>query len=191
MEPVFMILGQSAGVAAALAIDDGASVQAVNYAELRERLVADGQVVDRSSLGIDPGSLPGILVDDGDASFTGTWEVSTSRQPFVAGGYWHDLNEGKGDKTVRFAFDVPIAGGYEVRLAYASDPNRASNTPVRIEHGLGVAELSVDQRVAPPLGDLFVSVGVFQFAGSGAVEVSTTGTDGYVIVDAVQLLYMD
>ena len=45
MEPVFMILGQSAATAAALAIDGGTSVQAVAYERLRERLLADGQVL--------------------------------------------------------------------------------------------------------------------------------------------------
>jgi hypothetical protein len=45
MEPVFMILGQSAATAAALAIDGGTSVQAVPYERLRERLLADGQVL--------------------------------------------------------------------------------------------------------------------------------------------------
>ncbi len=43
MEPVFMILGQSAGTAACLAIEDGTTVQDVNYEKLREQLVADGQ----------------------------------------------------------------------------------------------------------------------------------------------------
>jgi hypothetical protein len=43
MEPVFMILGQSAGTAAVLAIDAGVPVQQLDYARLRERLLADGQ----------------------------------------------------------------------------------------------------------------------------------------------------
>src|ERR1700704_535483 len=36
MEPVFMVLGQSAATAAALAIDDKLDVQQVDYAKLRE-----------------------------------------------------------------------------------------------------------------------------------------------------------
>jgi hypothetical protein len=43
MEPVFMVLGQSAGTAASLAIDDQVPVQKVAYQKLRERLIADGQ----------------------------------------------------------------------------------------------------------------------------------------------------
>jgi len=43
MEPVFMILGQSAATAACLAIEHDTSVQDVPYEKLRERLLADGQ----------------------------------------------------------------------------------------------------------------------------------------------------
>jgi hypothetical protein len=43
MEPVFMILGQSAGAAAAIAIENGVPVQGVDYAQLKERLLAGKQ----------------------------------------------------------------------------------------------------------------------------------------------------
>jgi hypothetical protein len=45
MEPVFMILGQSAATAAALALETGVSVQDLPYTRLRERLLKDGQVL--------------------------------------------------------------------------------------------------------------------------------------------------
>jgi hypothetical protein len=43
MEPVFMLLGQSAATAAALALEARTSVQAVDYPSLRTRLLAAGQ----------------------------------------------------------------------------------------------------------------------------------------------------
>jgi len=46
MEPVFMVLGQSAATAAAMAIDGGVALQDVPYAQLRERLLKDGQVLE-------------------------------------------------------------------------------------------------------------------------------------------------
>ena len=46
MEPVFMILGQSAATAAALAIQHGIPVQDIDYAELRARLTQDGQILE-------------------------------------------------------------------------------------------------------------------------------------------------
>ena len=46
MEPVFMILGQSAATAAVLAIEQEIAVQDVDYQALRKRLLADGQVLE-------------------------------------------------------------------------------------------------------------------------------------------------
>jgi hypothetical protein len=46
MEPVFMVLGQSAATAAALAIDAGCALQDLPYPALRSRLLADGQVLE-------------------------------------------------------------------------------------------------------------------------------------------------
>ena len=46
MEPVFMILGQSAATAAVQAIDGNVAVQDVDYDGLRKRLLADKQVLD-------------------------------------------------------------------------------------------------------------------------------------------------
>ncbi len=46
MEPVFMILGQSAAIAACLAIDDKCAVYQVDYPGLRARLQADKQILE-------------------------------------------------------------------------------------------------------------------------------------------------
>ncbi len=45
MEPVFMVLGQSAGAAACLAIDHETTVQGVSYEELEKVLLEEGQVL--------------------------------------------------------------------------------------------------------------------------------------------------
>jgi hypothetical protein len=45
MEPVFMVLGQSAGAAAAIALDEKADVQHIDYSRLRERLLQGHQIL--------------------------------------------------------------------------------------------------------------------------------------------------
>ena len=45
MEPVFMILGQSAATAAVMALERGIDVQNLSYLALRDRLLGDGQVL--------------------------------------------------------------------------------------------------------------------------------------------------
>ncbi len=49
MEPVFMVLGQSAAAAASLAIDDATAVQEVDYEQLRTTLLDNGQILSTSS----------------------------------------------------------------------------------------------------------------------------------------------
>jgi hypothetical protein len=46
MEPVFMVLGQSAATAAAMALDENISVQKVSYEKLQKRLQSDRQVLE-------------------------------------------------------------------------------------------------------------------------------------------------
>jgi hypothetical protein len=199
MEPVFMILGQSAATAAVMAIEKNLAVQDVPYAELRERLKADGQVLEyasadtgKTSHAVPPmpvSRLAGIVVDDEQAEFEGEW-VSSHAGSAIGSGYRHDGNRRDGSRVAMFRFTVAEAGRYEVRLAYAANPNRATNVQVRVEHAQGTTERMVDQRRAPDVEDRFVSLGVFHFEKErkGTVRITNAGADGYVIADAIQVL---
>jgi hypothetical protein len=46
MEPVFMILAQSAATGACLALETGVTLAELPYGTLRERLLADGQILE-------------------------------------------------------------------------------------------------------------------------------------------------
>ncbi|HYE99331.1 MAG TPA: FAD-dependent oxidoreductase, partial [Planctomycetota bacterium] len=190
MEPVFMILGQSAATAAAFAIDDAVEVQKVPYEKLRARLLADKQVLEHAAPP-KPASgssrpVPGIVVDDAQAVLKGEWTISTSAGPWVGEGYRHDGDAGKGDKSARFEARLPQAGRYEVRLAFTALGNRAAAVPVTVRHADGTTTVSVNQQAKPNIDGLFVSLGTWRFeAGPAAVEVLTAGTRGHVILDAV------
>ncbi|MCD4710247.1 MAG: FAD-dependent oxidoreductase, partial [Bacteroidales bacterium] len=45
MEPVFMILGQSAATLAVMAIDKKSDIHDISYEKLRQQLLEDGQVL--------------------------------------------------------------------------------------------------------------------------------------------------
>jgi hypothetical protein len=195
MEPVFMVLGQSAGTAACLAIDAKVPVQQVDVKVLQARLVTDGQVLkwtgpQSGSAAIDPAKLPGIVVDDTAAELTGEWARSTAIAGYVGPHYLHDSNANKGACTARFSPPIKKTGRYEVRLAYTSHPNRANNVPVTVQHADGEAKLQIDQRKPPSMDRSFMSLGSFRFEAGrgGVVTIRTADTNGHVIVDAVQLL---
>jgi hypothetical protein len=196
MEPVFMILGQSAATAASMAIDENIAVQDVDYDALRERLLADGQVLEyggsgSTAGGVEAAKLPGVVVDDVQARRTGDWEHSTSVGPYVQAGYLHDGNANKGKASVAFTAELPKPGRYEVRVAYSANPNRATNVPVTIRHAEGETRVTIDQRRQPPIDRLLLGVGTFRFDREAVVVIANEGTDGHVIADAVQWVPAD
>jgi hypothetical protein len=207
MEPVFMVLGQSAATAAAMAIDANVPVQRVDYAKLKERLLADKQMLAWTGPRkptvaggdvVEASKLPGIVVDDKDAMLTGEWQSGFTTRSFVGERYLHDGGNSAERRAARFTVPVKEAGTYDVRISYPPNPNRATNVPVTVSGFAGEAgggggagrTVKVNQKTAPPIDRLFVSVGAYRFeAGANAVvEISNEGADGHVLVDAVQLV---
>ncbi len=194
MEPVFMVLGQSAATAAMQAIATGVDVQDIDYPALRLRLLEDAQVLDLDISippdPVDPAQLEGLAVDDAEAELTGFSDLSTSVSPYVGNAYRHDGNANKGGQSARFPLPIAQAGHYEIRLSYTPHPNRASNVPVAIHHDEGATRLRIDQRKTPSINRLWISLGKFALSpGDGAqVEVANADTDGFVVIDAVQAL---
>ena len=190
MEPVFMILGQSAASAAVLAIDDNLAVQKVPYAKLREQLIKDGQILEysgpTSSRGLDPKSMKGVVVDDERALKSGHWQESGSAKKFIGNGYSHDGNGSKGENTATFRATLPQAGKYEVIFNYTPNNNRANNVPITIKHAGGEAKVTVDEKKPGDVDGLGVSLGTYDFGTEAEVSVSNAGTEGYVVLDGVQ-----
>ena len=188
MEPVFMILGQSAATAACLALDQQVAVQDVPYAGLLARLQSDGQIVDRlvvRNTRKDGTLLPGVTVDDADAKLSGTWTESTASPAFVGPGYRHDAKGEHGAASARFEAKLPKAGRYEVFLALVPNLNRATNAEVRIDHAAGPTTRTVNLAKGP--ADNLVSLGTYDFDGRtpAAVIVTNAGANGFVVIDAV------
>ncbi|MCB9939174.1 MAG: DUF1553 domain-containing protein [Planctomycetaceae bacterium] len=134
-----------------------------------------------------------LTFDDADAEVAGSWKASTLTPNYIGKGYIHDDGTDKGEKSVEFTLKPSKTGLYEVRLSYAPGGNRANNVPITIHHADGKSDVTLDQSRKPPIDNLFASVGSFRFEGGKptALTISTTGTKGYVIVDAVRLVEVD
>lgn len=191
MEPVFMVLAQSAATAASLAIDGGVAVQSVGYEGLKARLAGDHQILDYTAPPRPPGnytrldSLDGIVVDDTAAKLSGPWLASTLPQG-IHEGYRHDNAVSDGQAVAVFTATLPKAGQYDVQVAWSKNENRATNVPVSIVHEGGTADVKLNQKEEPRIGGLFGSAGRFAFGKTGTVTISNTGTDGHVVIDAVR-----
>ena len=194
MEPVFMVLGQSSATAAVHAIEQGVDIQKIDAKKLQERLLTDGQVLDFESAPITPkvvlakAKLEGVVVDELDAKRIGFDRSSAAHPVYVESGYHHDNNDGKGSHTARFVPELPKAGRYQVFIAYPFNSNRAAKVPVTIKHADGETKVTLDQKKKPAVRDLLQPVGTFRFekGSAGYVEISNAGTEGFVVIDAVQ-----
>ncbi len=193
MEPVFMVLGQSGAIAAMQSIRANCAVQKLDYTLLKDALEKSGQRLvwtgkkRETAIGIPSKSLKGIVVDDKDSIRVGFETTSGSVGKYVETGYRHDGDQGKGIQTALFKVKIPKPGKYEVRIAYTAHDNRASNVPIEITHSGGRATRMVNQKKKPKQAP-FHSIGAFEFEKLATIKISNSATDGYVIIDAVQLL---
>jgi hypothetical protein len=138
----------------------------------------------------EPTSLSGLAIDDAEAELVGNWTRSTAVKPYLGESYLHDGAAGKGEKSAKFSFRVPIAGEYHLLIAYTPGGNRSTKVPLTIESVDGRTTVMLDQRKRPQLRTGFQPIGQFTFSDTadGTVLIETTGTTAHVIVDGIRLL---
>ena len=184
MEPVFMILGQSAASAAAIALADGSAVQNVPYDRLKARLEADGQVLDLPNSTarmkrLDLAALGGRAQDDREADWSGSWTESRSTTPYAGRGYRATDQSGA---TATFTLPAP-EGDATVHLIGPPHPNRCSRVAVTAAAAGQTIEAMVDQRTGEPAQPIGTLSGLA--AGDEITITVTAGDGGYTVVDAV------
>lgn len=182
MEPVFMVLAQSAAVAACQAIDKKIPVQQVNVVAVQQ-ILKDDPLADKS--------VPEILVDDSDTArvkITGDWKMAKN------GGYGPSflLDSAKvaPAASVKFTPVVVKEGAYHVYSYFPKVKNAASKTMVMVYDGQKATERIINQsdiQVQGQTSGEWVSLGEYQLPrGKKAyVQVSSQNADGAVIADAV------
>ncbi|GAB3490329.1 FAD-dependent oxidoreductase [Spirosoma knui] len=192
MEPVFMVLAQSAAVAACQAIDDRKAVQDIDVKKLQMHLAQNPLM---------NGSRPEILIDNDDSTQVvqqGTWQRDTK-----GGKYGTSLliSPSGQSASVRFQPGRLQAGRYAVfiynpsRLGGGGNPdqdsqqtNKSSRVRVRVHTGQTVAETTIDQQNH---NNDWIRVGEYAFTTSRAsaqqpyVDITTAGAEQPVVADAV------
>jgi hypothetical protein len=187
MEPVFMMTSQSAGTAAAFAIDDNVPVQQLNYSKLAAELQADGQLLAWTCAS--PYLTNTITLDQANACYVtsaGTWTPGANSGGWN-GSYWHDGASGKGTKWVNYTPILPTNGTYDVYLWWVAANNRATNTPVDIVHATGTTRVLVNQQINGSVWNKVLRTN-FNAGSSSAVIIRNDGTapGTYCIANGVQ-----
>jgi FAD dependent oxidoreductase len=183
MEPVFMMLGQSAAMAACLAIDNHTAVQQVNILQLQS-LLKTNPLAD--------GSIPEILVDNDDTSsvkMNGNWK----RKVNFEGCYGPSLyvnDSVKPEDFVRFTPSIKKEGNYNLYTYIAKTPGFSSHISIIINNDEQIKNVDIDIKSLEVKGQTegeWVSLGKYHFSAGNKGSVAVTGknADGIVLADAV------
>ncbi len=169
-----------------------AALQAVKEAE--KALRAARQKLERydgvyTSKPADPRAIEGVVIEAESAIANGEWVLSAHSARRVGEAYLHDGNKNKGGCSLEFRWTAPATGRYLVRLAYTHGSNRSKRVPVLLQTPHETRRLTVDESRPPDQG-VFVELGQIDLNREDELVVTITndGTDGYVVVDAVQIL---
>ncbi len=108
MEPVFMVLAQSAAIAASMAIDKNIPVQQIDVTQLREKLKNDPMVNGRPAEILVDETLTADLLQ-----YTGTW-VEQGKTKVYPYGLGLKMAENKPENSATFAIKPKRAGQYQL-----------------------------------------------------------------------------
>ncbi len=124
------------------------------------------------------------VVDNIDATFVGSWQVSDRLVGFFGDNY-HGTATGGGEATATWQPELPEAGTYEVFARWTSHSKRAKEAPYTIVHQDGEATVVVDQTQN---GGTWVSLGTYAFTAgdSGRVRLSNDSSGNWVVADAIR-----
>lgn len=182
MEPVFMVLSQSAAVATVMALNAHVSVQEVNVRQLQQTLVTNP---------LADNSVPEILVDNDDSAhvmISGNWKTE------YTGCYGPSMftDDGKNGKTksVKFMPSIVKAGNYKVYVYFPKMTGGSSQTKLIIYDGKMSRERIVKEaevRVEGQTTGEWVLLDRYALpqGKKSYVEISNAQADGMVAADAV------
>ncbi|BAU54533.1 FAD-dependent oxidoreductase [Mucilaginibacter gotjawali] len=183
MEPVFMMLGQSAAVAACMAIDKNCPVQLVDVQKLQSEL-KNNPLAD--------GSTPEILVDDNDTTAVavkGDWK----RMPNFEGCYGPSLLENalpKAGDLVKFTPSIKKEGNYKLYVYVVKSNGNSSKITLLISNGKTAAEKKIDLNHLDVKGQTegeWVPLGQYHFeeGNIGFAEIICKDQGAPMLADAI------
>jgi len=182
MEPVFMVLAQSAATAAVMAINAKTAVQKVNIPELQKMLKSNP---------LSDGSAPEILVDNEDAGHVtteGKWSVQKK------GGYGPSFivadEESKTMRSVTFTPGITRNGDYNIYAYFPKISGLAPEMNMKVSNGKITKDVLVkasDIVVEGQTSGEWFHVGKFNLSKGNAANVKITAgnASGSLVADAV------
>jgi hypothetical protein len=133
-----------------------------------------------------------LILDNTDATFTGTWSTGTaSTDKFGADYRFAGTSTNGTTASAFFTPNIAVRGNYDVFVWHPQGGNRSTNTPVTVVYKSGVISTRINQETD---GGQWIQVGTnlpFLPGTNGFVRISNaTADDGQVVLaDAVRFVY--
>lgn len=181
MEPVFMVLSQVAAVAASFSIDQGITVQQLDYKKIKEKLTIDPLL---------DGSTPDLIIDNLSpmVKIEGKWDLKPGHI-YGPNALFYNKSD-KSPASITFNAEGLIAGQYEVFSYYPLTDKGSGITSIEVfdgekshSHNILKSEIKV---VGQTSGE-WVSLGKYNIKSNAKayVRISNLKADGIVVADAV------
>jgi hypothetical protein len=187
MEPVFMVMGQSAATAASLAIDEHTSVQQIDVKKL-QNILRSNPLADNSQ--------PDILIDNEqkeNITVKGDWKKNeNSRSSYASSSLQCDGKE-KGFMSVTFKTIIPSTGKYKIYSYTPETDGASSSVAINVFNGKKTYNASVNLAALKVEGQTsgeWVYIGEYNFTKNAKsyVEITNKNADGIIIADAILLV---
>jgi len=182
MEPVFMVLSQSAAMAAIQALDTKKAVQQIDIVQLK-RSIAAHPLADNST--------KEVLVDNDDkehVTVSGNW--TTEKKGCYGPSMFTDDGKSGQLKTVRFTPEIIVPGNYKLYAYFPKMAGMSANTAIvfsddKKDHAIDIKESDI--RIEGQTSGEWVSLGRFNMKKGkrNYIEISNRGATGIIVADAV------
>lgn len=193
MEPVFMVLGQSAAMAASMAIDNDLKVQEVDILALQRRLETDPFL---------DGKPLEIVIDDKDVHgivYAGNWkEIERNEIPQPYRSTYKLLSDQTKDAYVRISPRISQKGWYDVHVYHPFVMGLVDHSPetlYKISLGDKHELIPVDFTKYPinPFWGEWVTLGTWHFSGgeNETIELTGSGSQPPLVFDALILTWSE
>jgi hypothetical protein len=183
MEPVFMVLGQSAAVAACIAINAKIAVQEVDVKKI-QAVLKNNPLAD--------GSTPEVLVDNEDKesiTMTGEWKTEKAKGSY---GLSMFIDEGKDmlTKAIKFSPNITKSGNYQVYVYIPKLQNLSKDIVVGLYTGKKRREIVIRTKeiiVEGQTSGEWVDLGKHRLpkGNKNYVAIYNKLSDGLTVADAV------
>jgi ribulose 1,5-bisphosphate synthetase/thiazole synthase len=186
MEPVFMVLGQSAGLAAAMAvaamdIDANVSVQDVDVVALQKKLRENP---------LSNGSTSEILIDNEDKTqvkVTGEWEADATAGNRYGKNYLINASSEAEGQSVTFQPNFNVSGEYKIYVYVPEHPELAETYSLKVKHSTATEEVYLTT-TAGKNDWLYAGTFPFERDKGNNLLIEKIDSKGVIIADAVLFL---